>query len=135
MDAAFWDQGCSAREWGGVITKTKVKIQNQEVAPRLRHKKNKGVRPSHASSRNSEAIDVWKVARHPPSRRVVACDDYSFKNAIVFFLLQCNVRTVIKLKLEHSSKEYQSFTAKKHEKGWPKCFLRSYRDFTKFAMI
>ena len=53
---------------------------------RLRHKKNKGMRQLHASSQNSEAIDVGKVARHPPSRRVVACDDYSFKNTIDFFL-------------------------------------------------
>ena len=29
--------------------------------------KNKGVEQSHASSRNSEAIDMQKVARHPPS--------------------------------------------------------------------
>ena len=42
----------------------------------------------HASSQNSEAVDVRKVARHPPSRRVVACDDYSFYNNIVFSLLQ-----------------------------------------------
>ena len=40
--------------------------------------KNKGVRQSHALSQNSEAMDVWKVARHSPIRRVVACDDYSF---------------------------------------------------------
>ena len=45
---------------------------------RLWHIKNKSVRQSHASSRNSEAIDVRKVTRHPPSRGVVACDDYSF---------------------------------------------------------
>ena len=44
----------------------------------LRHGKNKGVGRLHASSRNSETIDVWKVARHPPSTHVVACDDYSF---------------------------------------------------------
>ena len=37
----------------------------------LRHMKNKGVRQSHALPRNSEAIDVWKVARHPRSRPVV----------------------------------------------------------------
>ena len=45
---------------------------------RLRHMKNKDVRKSQASSRNSEVIDVRKVARHPPSWRVVACNDYSF---------------------------------------------------------
>ena len=39
---------------------------------RLRHTKNKGVQQLHASS---EAISVGKVARHPPSRHVVACDD------------------------------------------------------------
>ena len=44
----------------------------------LRDRKNKGVGRLHASSRNSETIDVWKVARHPPSTHVVACDDYSF---------------------------------------------------------
>ena len=48
------------------------------VLHRLRHMKNKGVQQSHASSQNSEAADVWKVARHPLSRHVVACDDYSF---------------------------------------------------------
>ena len=42
------------------------------------HMKNKGVQQSHASSRNSEAIDVLKVAPHTTSGRVVACDDYSF---------------------------------------------------------
>ena len=47
-------------------------------ACRGHHMKNKCVRQSHVSSRSSEAIDVWKVARHLPSRRVVACDDYSF---------------------------------------------------------
>ena len=52
---------------------------------RLCHKKNKGVQQSHTLSRISEAIDVWKVVRHPPSRHVVACDDYSFKNTIVLF--------------------------------------------------
>ena len=45
---------------------------------RLWHMKNSGVPQSHASPRNSEVIDMWKVACHPPSRRVVACDDYSF---------------------------------------------------------
>ena len=55
---------------------------------RLRHMKNKGVRQSHASPWNSEAIDVWKVALHQPSRRVVVCDNYFFENTIVFCLLQ-----------------------------------------------
>ena len=50
----------------------------QNVYFKLWHMKNKGVWQSHASSRNSEAINVWTVERHPPSRRVVACDDYSF---------------------------------------------------------
>ena len=40
--------------------------------------KNKGVRQSDASPRNSEAIDETKVARHPISRPVVVCDDYPF---------------------------------------------------------
>ena len=30
--------------------------------------KNKGMQKLHASSRNSEAIDMWKVACDPPSR-------------------------------------------------------------------
>ena len=51
---------------------------NNFTPVRLRHMKNKSLRQSHASSLNSEAIDVWKVARHQPSRRVVACDDYYF---------------------------------------------------------
>ena len=38
---------------------------------RLRHMKNNGLRQSHTSSRNLEAIDVWKVARQPPSERVL----------------------------------------------------------------
>ena len=59
----------------------------------------------HASSQNSEAVDVRKVARHPPSRRVVACDDYSFYNNIVFSLLQWKTQTIIKLKLKQVSKE------------------------------
>ena len=73
---------------------------------RLQHKQNKGVRQSHALSQNSEAIDMWKVSCHPPSRHVEACDDYTFKNAIVFFLLQWHVWTIIKLKLKQASKEY-----------------------------
>ena len=40
--------------------------------------KNKGVGQVHASSQNSEAIDVWKVASQPPSRHVVPCDNYFF---------------------------------------------------------
>ena len=71
----------------GLITSTVI-TRGISIAARLRHKKNKGVRQSQASSRNSEVIDVSKVARHPPNRRVVACDDYSFKNIIVFILLQ-----------------------------------------------
>ena len=91
---------------------------------RLQHKKKKGVQQSHASSRNSEAIDVWKVACHPPSRRVVACDDYSFKNTIVFFLLQWDVWTIIKLKLKHASKEYQKeFHRKKKQERLAKIFF------------
>ena len=40
--------------------------------------KNKGVQQLHALSRNSDTIDVQKIAHHQPSRRIVACDDYSF---------------------------------------------------------
>ena len=59
---------------------------------------NKGVRQANAWSQNSEAIDVWKVALHSPSRHVVVCDDYSLKNTIVFFLLQWEVQTIIEIK-------------------------------------
>ena len=78
-----------------------------ETIIRLWHKKNKGVQQSHASSRNSEAIAMWKVACHPLNRHVVVCDDYSFKNTRVFILLQWDVWTIIKLKLKQTSKEYQ----------------------------
>ena len=50
---------------------------------RLWDQKSKIVQQSHASSWISEAIDVWKVACHPPSRHVVVCDGYSFTNTIV----------------------------------------------------
>ena len=73
---------------------------------RLRHMKNKGVQQSHALSRNSEAMYIWKVARHPPNRCVVVYDDYSFKNTTVFFLLQWNAWVIIKLKLKQASKEF-----------------------------
>ena len=83
---------------------------------RLWHKKNKGVQ-LHTLSQNSESTNMWKVTCHPPSRHVVGCDDYSFKNTIVFFLLQWDVRTIIKLKLKHASKEYQKeFHWKKTER-------------------
>ena len=99
---------------------------------RLWHKKNKGVRQSHASSRYSEAIDVWKVARHPPSRRVVACDDYSFKKTIVFFLLQWDVWTIIKLKLKQASKESQKeFHRKKIRERLAKMFFTFMSHFHK----
>ena len=73
---------------------------------RLQHMQNKGVQQSDTSSWNSEAIDVWKVTHHPPSRCVVACDDYSFKNTIVFFLLEWEVQSIIELKLKVASKEF-----------------------------
>ena len=60
-------------------------FDNRNEGNRLRHMKNKGVWQSHTSSRNSESIGVYKVARHPPCRRVVACDNYSFQNTIVSF--------------------------------------------------
>ena len=65
--------------------------------------KNKGVQQSHASSRNSEAIEVWKVTCNPPSGRVVAWMIIPFRT-IVFFLLQREVQTIIKLKLKQASK-------------------------------
>ena len=40
--------------------------------------KDKGVQQLQALTLNSEAIEKWKVARHPPSSRVVVCDYYSF---------------------------------------------------------
>ena len=54
------------------------RFRNRYLKPRLQYMKNMGVQQSHASSQNSEAIDMWKVACHPPSRHVVTCDDYSF---------------------------------------------------------
>ena len=39
---------------------------------------------------------VWKVPRHPPSRRVVACDDYCFQNTTVFVLLHWEIPNIIK---------------------------------------
>ena len=53
-----------------------VSIRSNLSHLRLQHIKNKSVQQSHASLQNSEAVDVWKVACHPPSRRVVACDDF-----------------------------------------------------------
>ena len=41
----------------GLITSTVI-TRGISIAARLRHKKNKGVRQSQASSRNSEVIDV-----------------------------------------------------------------------------
>ena len=58
------------------------------------------------SSLNSEAIDMWKVTRHPQSRHVVACNDNLFWNITVFFLLEWDVRTIIKSKLKQVSKEF-----------------------------
>ena len=63
--------------------------QYREGISRLQHMKNKdvwlsfgiwktGVWQLHASSWNSEAIDRWKVACHPPSRCVMVCDDHPF---------------------------------------------------------
>ena len=67
--------------------------------------KNKGVWQQHGTSQNSEAIDVGKVTPHPPSRYVVACDDYSFKSTIIFFLLKWEVQTIIKLELKQAWRE------------------------------
>ena len=87
----------------------------------------------HASSQNSEAIDVRKVARHPPSRRVVAYDDYSFKNTIVFFLLQWDIQSIIKLKSKQTSKEYQKeFHLKKIRERLAKIFFTFISRFHKF---
>ena len=84
----------------------------------LQHVKNKGVRQSHALSQNSEALDMWKVVRHPPSRYLVACNDYSFYNTIVlFFLQQWDSQTIVKLKLKQASKEFFSKEFH-HEKMW-----------------
>ena len=83
-------------------------------------------------SRNSEAIDVRKVARHPPSRCVVVCNDYSFKNNIVFFLLQWDIWTIIKLKLKQASKEYQKeFHREKIQERLAKMFFSFISQFHK----
>ena len=71
---------------------------------RLWHIKNKGVRQSHASSRNSEAINVWKVTCHPPSRLALTCDDYSFHSFLSFTMTS---KSIIKLKLKQASKKLQ----------------------------
>ena len=81
-------------------------FQNLPGKYRLQHIKSKGMWQSHASSRNKEAIDMWKVTHHPQSRCVVVCDDYSFQNTTVFFLLQWEVQTIIKLKLKQALKEF-----------------------------
>ena len=72
---------------------------------RLHHTKNRGVQQSHVLPQNLKAIDVWKVAHHPPSRCVVVCSDHFWKT-IVFFLLEWDVQTIIKLKLKQASKEF-----------------------------
>ena len=98
----------------------------------LWHQKKKGVRQSHALSQNSEAIDVSKVTCQPPSRRVVAWDDYSFKSTIVSLLLQWDVRTIIKLKLKRASKEYQKeFHHKKIREKLAKMFFTFISQFHK----
>ena len=80
--------------------------------------KNKDVQKSNALSRNSEAIDVRKVACHPPSRHEVVCNNYFFKNTIVFFLLQYDVQTITKLKLKQASRNSRkSSTVKKYKQG------------------
>ena len=66
--------------------------------------KTRGVRQSHTSSQNSEATDVWKVARHPLSRCVVAWDDHSFKNtSFLSFTMRSKNYNV---KLKQASKEF-----------------------------
>ena len=54
---------------------------------RLRHMKSKGMRQSRILSRNSEAIDMQKIACHQPSRGMVACDDYFLleHHSLIFF--------------------------------------------------
>ena len=52
---------------------------------RLQHMKNKRMQQSHASSPNSQAMDVWKVARHPSSRWLFLLGNYSF--------LSCTMRS------------------------------------------
>ena len=48
------------------------------IQVRLQHMKNKVTPQSHVLPQNSEAIDVRKVAHHPPSRCVVVCNDYPY---------------------------------------------------------
>ena len=115
----------------GLITSTVI-TGGISIAARLQHKKNKGVRQSHASSWNLEVRDVWKVARHSPNRRVVACNGYSFKNTIVFILLQWDVWTIIKLKLKQASKEYQKeFHREKIQERLAKMFFSFISQFHK----
>ena len=110
----YWSYSLVPKFFTENISSTKQASKQNKTK---QHKKNKGTRQWNASSRNSKAIDVWNVARHPPSRHVMACDDYSLKNIIVFFFLQRDVRTIIKLKLEQASKEYQKeFHRKKKTK-------------------
>ena len=100
------------------------------VQHRLQHVKNKGVRQSHALSQNSEALDMWKVVCHPPSRYLVACNDYSFYNTIFLFLLQqWDSQTIIKLKLKQASKEFH------HGKMWARLVEMLFTFLSQFHKV
>ena len=91
--------------------------------------KNKGVR-------NSEAIDVQKIARHQPSGRMVACNDYSFYNNIVFFLtMRCTNYNKIEIKTGLKGILEKVPPRKNARKASQNVFLRSYHDFTRFEVI
>ena len=68
--------------------------------------KNKGVQQSHTLSQSSEAIDVLKITCHSPSRLLLMIAMIIPFRTPVFFLLQWEVQTIIKLKLKQASKEF-----------------------------
>ena len=69
---------------------------------RLRQMKNKGMQQSHALSQNSEPIDMWKVAHHPPSR----CAMIIPFRTLQFSFFYNEKYKLNKLKLKQASKEF-----------------------------
>ena len=68
--------------------------------------KNKGMQQLHTLSRSSEAIDVLKITRQSPSRLLLMIAMITPFRTPVFFLLQWEAQTIIKLKLKQASKEF-----------------------------
>ena len=60
----------------------------------------------HTLSRSSEAIDVLKITCQSPSRLLLMIAMIIPFRAPVFFLLQWEAQTIIKLKLKQASKEF-----------------------------